>query len=41
MSGHSKWAQIKHKRPTDAKRGKSFTKIVKEISVYKDRRRRP
>ncbi|HTR45378.1 MAG TPA: YebC/PmpR family DNA-binding transcriptional regulator [Thermodesulfovibrionales bacterium] len=34
MSGHSKWAQIKHKKAhTDAKRGKSFTKIVKEISV--------
>ncbi len=34
MSGHSKWSQIKHKKAnTDAKRGKSFTKIVKEISV--------
>lgn len=34
MSGHSKWAQIKHKKAhTDAKRGKIFTKIVKEISV--------
>lgn len=34
MSGHSKWAQIKHKKAnTDAKRGKTFTKIVKEISV--------
>lgn len=34
MSGHSKWAQIKHKKAhTDAKRGKAFTKIVKEISV--------
>ncbi len=34
MSGHSKWAQIKHKKAhTDAKRGKVFTKIVKEISV--------
>ncbi|HAM52716.1 MAG TPA: YebC/PmpR family DNA-binding transcriptional regulator [Nitrospiraceae bacterium] len=34
MSGHSKWAQIKHKKAhTDAKRGKIFTKIVKEIAV--------
>lgn len=34
MSGHSKWAQIKHKKAhTDAKRGKAFTKIVKEIVV--------
>jgi YebC/PmpR family DNA-binding regulatory protein len=34
MSGHSKWAQIKHKKAhTDAKRGKTFTKIVKELSV--------
>jgi len=34
MSGHSKWAQIKHKKAhTDTKRGKVFTKIVKEISV--------
>ncbi|MEW6585936.1 MAG: YebC/PmpR family DNA-binding transcriptional regulator [Nitrospirota bacterium] len=34
MSGHSKWAQIKHKKAgVDAKRGKVFTKIVKEISV--------
>jgi len=34
MSGHSKWSQIKHKKAlTDSKKGKSFTKIVKEISV--------
>lgn len=34
MAGHSKWAQIKHKKAhTDAKRGKIFTKLVKEISV--------
>ncbi len=34
MSGHSKWAQIKHKKANvDAKRGKTFTKIVKEIAV--------
>ncbi len=34
MSGHSKWAQVKHKKAVvDAKKGKIFTKIVKEISV--------
>jgi YebC/PmpR family DNA-binding regulatory protein len=34
VSGHSKWSQIKHKKgQTDAKRGKTFTKIVKEISI--------
>ena len=34
MSGHSKWAQVKHKKAAvDAKRGKIFTRIVKEISV--------
>jgi YebC/PmpR family DNA-binding regulatory protein len=34
VSGHSKWSQIKHKKAhTDAKRGKVFTKIVKEISI--------
>jgi len=34
MSGHSKWASIKHKKAaTDAKRGKMFTKIIKEITV--------
>jgi YebC/PmpR family DNA-binding regulatory protein len=34
MAGHSKWAQIKHKKAhTDAKRGKVFTRIVKEITV--------
>lgn len=34
MSGHSKWAQIKHKKAhTDAKKGRVFTQIVKEISV--------
>jgi YebC/PmpR family DNA-binding regulatory protein len=32
MSGHSKWAQIKRKKwATDAKRGKVFTKLIKEI----------
>jgi len=34
MSGHSKWSSIKHKKgAADAKRGKIFTKIIKEISV--------
>ncbi|PIP39372.1 MAG: YebC/PmpR family DNA-binding transcriptional regulator [Desulfobacterales bacterium CG23_combo_of_CG06-09_8_20_14_all_51_8] len=34
MSGHSKWANIKHKKGAeDAKRGKIFTKVVKEIIV--------
>ena len=34
MSGHSKWATIKHKKATtDARRGKLFTKILKEITV--------
>ncbi|RTZ96043.1 MAG: YebC/PmpR family DNA-binding transcriptional regulator [Deltaproteobacteria bacterium] len=34
MSGHSKWSSIKHKKAaTDAKRGKVFTKLIKEITV--------
>ena len=34
MSGHSKWANIKHKKAkSDAKKGKIFTKLVKEIMV--------
>ena len=34
MSGHSKWATIKHKKGAlDAKRGKVFTKLIKEITV--------
>ncbi len=34
MSGHSKWASIKHKKAkVDAQRGKTFTKLIKEISV--------
>ena len=34
MAGHSKWANIKHRKGAqDAKRGKIFTKIIKEISV--------
>jgi YebC/PmpR family DNA-binding regulatory protein len=33
MSGHSKWATIKHKKAkTDAQRGKVFTKIIREIT---------
>ena len=34
MSGHSKWSSIKHKKAIkDAKRGKQFTKYIKEITV--------
>ena len=34
MSGHSKWHTIKHKKGAlDAKRGKVFTRIIKELSV--------
>jgi YebC/PmpR family DNA-binding regulatory protein len=34
MSGHSKWSTIKHKKgAADAKRGRVFTKIIKEITV--------
>lgn len=34
MSGHSKWAKIKHKKTaTDAKRGAAFTKILREITA--------
>jgi len=34
MSGHSKWATIKHKKAaTDAKRGNLFTKLIREITV--------
>ncbi len=34
MAGHSKWANIKHKKAiTDAKRGKAFTRAIKEITV--------
>jgi YebC/PmpR family DNA-binding regulatory protein len=34
MSGHSKWATIKHKKGAlDAKRGKVFTRLIKEISI--------
>ena len=34
MSGHSKWSSIKHKKAIkDARRGKLFTKVIKEITV--------
>jgi YebC/PmpR family DNA-binding regulatory protein len=34
MSGHSKWATIKHKKAAlDAKRGNTFTRLIKEISI--------
>jgi YebC/PmpR family DNA-binding regulatory protein len=34
MSGHSKWATIKHKKAaTDAKRGRAFTKVIREITI--------
>ncbi len=34
MSGHSKWATIKHKKAAlDAKRGKAFTRVIKEITI--------
>ena len=34
MAGHSKWANIKHRKAAaDAKRGKIFTRLIKEITV--------
>jgi YebC/PmpR family DNA-binding regulatory protein len=34
MAGHSKWANIKHRKAAqDAKRGKMWTKVIKEITV--------
>src|ERR1700751_4444486 len=34
MSGHSKWATMKHKKAAlDSKRGKSFTRVIKEIMI--------
>jgi transcriptional/translational regulatory protein YebC/TACO1 len=34
MSGHSKWASIKHKKAAlDDKRGKIFTKVIRELSI--------
>ena len=36
MAGHSKWANIKHRKSAqDSKRGKIFTKIIKEITKNK------
>lgn len=34
MAGHSKWANIKHRKAAqDAKRGKLFTKLIRELTV--------
>ena len=34
MAGHSKWANIRHRKGAqDAKRGKIFTKLIKEITI--------
>jgi transcriptional/translational regulatory protein YebC/TACO1 len=34
MAGHSKWANIKHRKARqDAKKGKTFTKIIRELTV--------
>ena len=34
MAGHSKWANIQHrKKAQDNKRGKTFTKVIREITV--------
>ena len=34
MSGHSKWSSIKHKKAaTDAKRGKVFTRFIRELTI--------
>src|SRR6516162_937159 len=34
MSGHSKWHSIKHKKAAiDSKRGRAFTKLIKEITI--------
>ena len=41
MSGHSKWDTIKHKKGApDAKRGKVFTRLIKELTVAARTRRR-
>jgi transcriptional/translational regulatory protein YebC/TACO1 len=41
MSGHSKWASIKHKKgAADAKRGKVFTRLIKELTGRGPCRRR-
>jgi YebC/PmpR family DNA-binding regulatory protein len=33
MSGHSKWAGIKHKAKVDAQRGRIFTKLIREVTI--------
>lgn len=34
MAGHSKWANIKHKKAKeDAKRGKVFTRLIRELTI--------
>ncbi|MGH8698614.1 MAG: YebC/PmpR family DNA-binding transcriptional regulator, partial [Burkholderiales bacterium] len=34
MAGHSRWANIRHRKDrADAKRGKVFTRVIKEVSV--------
>ncbi len=34
MAGHSKWANIRHRKGAqDAKRGKVFTKLIKEVTI--------
>jgi len=34
MSGHSRWANIKHRKAaSDAKKGKTFTRLIKEVTV--------
>ena len=41
MSGHSRWSQIKRKKgKTDVQRGKLFSKILREITVAAQERRR-
>ena len=40
MSGHSKWASIKHKKAAnDSKKGKIWSKIAKEINYNRSKRR--
>ena len=40
MGGHSHWAGIKHKKAiTDGKKGKVYTKIIKEITITSGRLR--
>lgn len=42
MSGHSKWATIKHKKgATDAKRAKVFAKLIRQVEVAARGRPRP